>query len=310
MNDQMNSKNNSAKKREKRVKKGKNRLRRTRLYIPGNNPAMIQNATIYGADSLIFDLEDSIPLVEKDAARILVRNALQFLDFGSCEITVRINGIETEYFEKDLKAIISPRLDGILLPKTESLDDVKLVDDNISKKEQERNMTMGSIKIMPVIESAMGVLNVEEIAFGPRVVAIGLGGEDLTVDLGAKRTKKGKELEYISSKIILACAAAKIQAIDTVYPDINDPEGLYQSAKKAIELGFQGKSIIHPSQVEPVHRAFQPTEEEIEEAKRIVRAYHEAMEKGAGTVSVDGRMVDLPVVRRSENILKRVEASK
>ncbi|MBD3190037.1 MAG: hypothetical protein GF308_05315 [Candidatus Heimdallarchaeota archaeon] len=286
------------------------RLRRTRLYIPGNNPAMIQNATIYGADSLIFDLEDSIPLAEKDAARTLVRNALQFLDFGSCEVTVRINGIETKFFEKDLEAIISPGLDGILLPKTESLDDVILIDEIITKREKERNLTTGKIKIMPVIESAMGALNVEKIAFGPRVVAIGMGGEDLTVDLGAKRTKNGKELEYISSKVILACAAAKIQAIDTIYPDINDPEGLYQSTKKALELGFQGKSIIHPSQVEPVHRAFQPTDEEIEEAKRIVRAYQEAMEKGAGTISVDGRMVDLPVVRRSENILKRVEASK
>ena len=285
------------------------RLRRTRLYIPGNNPAMIQNASIYGTDSLVFDLEDSITISEKDSAKNLVKNALEEIDFGKCEVTVRINSLDTDFFALDLDAIVTPKLDGILLPKTESLDDIKLVDEELTRIENEKKLTVGKIRIMPILESASGVLNVEEIATGPRIAAIGLGGEDLTADIGAKRTKEGKELEYISSKIILACAANRIQAIDTVYADINDHEGLYQATLKAIDLGFQGKSIIHPSQIEPVHKAFMPSIDEIDKAKKIVKAYKESVKKGTGAITVDGRMIDLPVVIRSERILKRAKAT-
>lgn len=286
-----------------------NRLRRTRLYIPGNNPAMIQNAVVYGADSLIFDLEDSISLDEKDSARHLVRNALLTLDFEESEVTVRINSLDTEYFIKDLEAIVPTKPDGLLLPKTQLFDELIRVDDLISEIEEKSNIPIGTVKLMPIIESAKGVLNVEKIVEAPRVVALGLGGEDLVADIGAKRTKHGKELEYISSKIILACAANKIQAIDTVFTDVNDTEGLYEATLRAIEIGFQGKSVIHPSQIEHVHRAFSPSQEEIDRAKRIVKAYKDAKKKGLGVISVDGRMVDLPVVRRSEKILKWAEAS-
>jgi len=285
------------------------RLRRTRLYIPGNNPAMVQNAVVYGADSLIFDLEDSISIDEKDSARYLVRNALLSLDFNNCEVTVRINSLDTEYFIKDVEAIVPAQPDALLLPKTETFEELVRIDDIIAEIERKHELPIGSVKIMPIIESAIGVLNVEKIAEGPRVIAIGMGGEDLTADIGAKRTKHGKELEYISSKVILACAAQKIQAIDTVFTDVNDIEGIYQATIRAIELGFQGKSVIHPSQIEHVHRAFTPSPEEFDRAKRIVKAYKDAKKKGLGVVSVDGRMVDLPVVRRSEKILKWAEAS-
>ncbi len=197
-----------------------------------------------------------------------------------------------------------------MLPKTETLEEILFLDNLLIILEEERKLSQNKIKIMPIIESAIGVLNVEQIATGPRVVAIGLGGEDLTADIGAKRTKDGRELEYIASKIIIACAANKIQAIDTVFVDVNDAEGLYQVALKAINMGFQGKSVIHPSQIEPVHRAFMPVKEEITKAKRIVKAYKEAIKKGSGAISVDGRMVDLPVVRRSERILKRAQGNK
>ncbi|MHA1124690.1 MAG: HpcH/HpaI aldolase/citrate lyase family protein [Candidatus Heimdallarchaeota archaeon] len=296
--------------KKKITKIDEQRLRRTRLYIPGNNPAMVQNAMIYGADSLIFDLEDSIPVAEKDAARILVKKAIETLDFKGSEVTVRINSLDTEYFNDDLKAIAHKKLDGILLPKTETLEDVLYTDNLLTVLEEEKKLPKNKIKLMPIIESAVGVLNIDKIATGPRVVAIGLGGEDLTADIGAKRTKEGKELEYIASKIIIACAANKIQAIDTVYVDVNDPEGLYEIALKASNIGFQGKSVIHPSQIEPVHRAFMPTKEEIAKAKRIVKAYKEAIKKGSGAITVDGRMVDVPVVRRSERILKRAQGNK
>jgi len=269
---------------------------------------MMQNAMIYGADSLIFDLEDSIAINEKDAARFLVRNALQTLDFGEDEVTVRINPIETKYFSKDIAEIIPAKPDGILLPKTESLDDILLVDKEITRIEKEHKLKVGKIRIMPIIESAIGVLNVEEIATGPRVAAIGLGGEDLTADIGAVRTRNGKELEYISSRIILACAANKIQAIDTVFADINDLEGLYNVTVEAIEMGFQGKSIIHPSQIETVHKAFMPSKEEITKAEKIVKAYKESIKKGRGAITVDGKMIDVPVVIRAEQILKRAKA--
>ncbi len=296
---------------EKKITKLENqRLRRTRLYIPGNIPAMVQNAMIYGADSLIFDLEDSIPIAEKDSARILVRNAIQTLDFEGCEVTVRINSLDTEFYNDDLKAIAHKKLDGILLPKTETLDDILYTDNLLTVLEEEKKIPKNKIKLMPIIESAVGVLNIDQIATGPRVVAIGLGGEDLTADIGAKRTKEGKELEYIGSRIIIACAANKIQAIDTVYADVNDPEGLYEIALKASNIGFQGKSVIHPSQIEPVHRAFMPSKEEITKAKRIVKAYKDAIKKGSGAISVDGRMVDLPIVIRSERILKRAQGNK
>ena len=294
----------------KRNTQMKERLRRTRLYVPGNNPSMVQNAGIYGADSLIFDLEDSISIAEKDSARFLVRNALADLDFGDCEITVRINARDTDYFLKDLEEIIPVKPDGLLLPKTESKEELLEIDKLISGIEKNNNIPEKSISLMPIIESAKGVLNVEQIASAPRVVVIGLGGEDLTADIGAKRTKEGKELEYISSKIILACAANKIQAIDTVFADINDIEGLFNATKRAIDIGFQGKSVIHPSQVEIVHKAFTPTEEEINQAEKIVQAFKKAKKEGSGVVSVDGRMVDLPVVKRSEKILRWANAVK
>ena len=294
----------------KKINLMKERLRRTRLYIPGNNPSMVQNASIYGADSLIFDLEDSISLDEKDSARYLIRNALAELDFGECEITVRTNARDTEFFMKDLEEIIPVQPDGLLLPKTESKEELIEIDELISKIEKEHNIPEKTITLMPIIETALGVLNVEQIATAPRVVAIGLGGEDLTADIGAKRTKEGKELEFISSKIILVCAANKLQAIDTVFADVNDSDGLFKTTKKAIEMGFQGKSVIHPSQIEIVHKAFTPTEGEIQQAEKIVKAYKKAKKEGTGVVSVDGRMVDLPVVKRSEKILKWAKAIK
>ncbi|NHJ06214.1 MAG: citrate lyase subunit beta [Candidatus Heimdallarchaeota archaeon] len=293
-----------------KINLAKERLRRSRLYIPGNNPAMIQDAIIYGADSLILDLEDSISIDEKDSARFLVRNALLNLDFGECEITVRINAQDTKYHLKDLEEIIPAKPDCILIPKTETIEEIIKIDEQISRIEKENDIPHEHVALMPIIESAKGVLNVEAIASGPRVVAIGLGGEDLTADIGARRTKDGRELEYISSKIILACAANKIQAIDTVYTDINDSEGLFEATVKAIEIGFQGKSVIHPSQIETVHKAFIPTDQEVERAEKIVNAYKDAKKKGLGVVSVDGRMVDIPVVRRSEKILKWAKASK
>ena len=284
------------------------RLRRTRLYVPGNNPSMVQNASVFGADSIILDLEDSIPVSEKDAARILVRNALQFLDFSNTEVTVRVNDSSTPFLGDDLFEIIPAKPDAIIIPKVESLKELKKLDIQVTIIEKENDMEVGSIKFMPIIETAIGVVNIEEIASGPRVTVISPGGEDLTADLGIERTKEGAELSYIQSRMVVAAAAAKIQIIDTVFVAVNDIDGLIQSTKKAISMGFHGKSCIHPIQIKPIHEAFLPSPEKIAQAKKIVEAYEKATRDGTGAITVDGRMIDVPVVIRSQRLLERARA--
>lgn len=284
------------------------RLRRTRLYCPGNSPAMVQNAGIYGADSIIFDLEDSVAVTEKDAARNLVRNALMSLNFGRSERTVRINSPDTPYFTEDLRAIVPARPDAIVLPKAETAEGIEEVSEQIGKLEEEFGIESGSIAIMPIIESARGVLNAEKIATAPRVVAISPGGEDLTADLGVERTRDGEELAYIKSRLALAASAAKIQVLDTVFSAVTDEEGLIAATKRSIQMGFHGKAVIHPTQIGPVHDAFMPSDSDIYKARKVVQAYDQAMAAGQGVISVDGKMIDVPVYNRMKRILQRAAA--
>ncbi|MEA2071262.1 MAG: aldolase/citrate lyase family protein [Asgard group archaeon] len=295
----------------KRTKEDVTRIRRTRLYISGNNPAMIRNAPLFGADSVIFDLEDSVAINQKDAARILVRNALNELDFGNTEVTVRINPIDTPYFKQDIEEIVRAEPYAIVLPKSEDPNDIIEVSQEIAIVEEKAGLPIGLIKLMPIIESALGVLKAEDIALAcSRIVAISPGGEDLTADLGATRTVAGEELLYIRSKLVLAARAAGVQVLDTVYGNVNDEEGLINQTKRIIRMGFDGKACIHPRQVEPIHKAFRPTDQEIERAKRIVEAYKHAQEEGLGAICVDNHMIDVPVVKRSERILQRAKAAK
>ncbi|MGC9779691.1 MAG: HpcH/HpaI aldolase/citrate lyase family protein [Candidatus Heimdallarchaeota archaeon] len=295
----------------KRTVEDVTKIRRTRLYIPGNNPAMIRNSPLFGADQIIFDLEDGVAVNQKDAARILVRNALKELDFGETEVTVRINSVDTEFFEKDINEIIPAKPYAIVFPKAE--DDKQLLDvsNQMAVVEEENNMPIGSIKVTPIIESAWGILRAENIAIAcDRLVGISPGGEDLTADLGAIRTLEGEELLYIRSKLILAARAAGIQVFDTVYTNVRDTEGLYNQTKRIVRMGFDGKACIHPCQIEPIHKAFMPSEREIERAERIVEAYKIAQKEGFGVICVDNRMIDVPVVKQSERIIKRAEAAK
>ena len=287
------------------------KIRRTRLYIPGNNPAMIRNAPLFGADQVIFDLEDGVAINQKDSARILVRNALRALDFGDTEVTVRINPYGTDFFETDLKEIIPAKPYALVLPKAETHKQILEICDKIATIEEQNDMAIGTIKLMPIIESAWGVLQSEKIALASdRIVGISPGGEDLTADLGAERTVEGEELLYIRSKLLLAARGAGIQVYDTVFTNLSDDDGLMLQTKKIVRLGYDGKACIHPSQIEPIHKAFMPTEREIERAERIVNAYKLAQEQGVGVICVDNRMIDVPVVKRSERILKRAEAGR
>jgi len=286
----------------------RNRLRRTRLYLPGSNPDLMLNAHLFGADCLILDLEDSVAPPEKFATRILVKHALAALEFGSSERIVRINSLQTPYGAEDLEEIVAAAPDTLLIPKCESTADVRAVEEQVAALEAKAGLAQ-PLLFMPLIETARGVLHADKIATASiRNIALCFGAEDFTADLGVERTVEGKEHYVARSLIVLAAKAAGIQAIDTVYSDVQDVEGLSASAREAMAQGFDGKGVIHPSQIKPVHAAFCPSPEQIEKAQKIVAALEEAKAKGSGVVSLGTKMIDAPVVARAQKTLERARA--
>jgi len=280
-------------------------LRRTLLYVPGNNPAVLQDCIIYGCDCVVLDLEDAISIDEKDAARHLVAAALKHIDFEETLISIRINGTDTQYFDEDIEAIVPLKPDFIRIPKINCKEDVHYIDQRLSEVEKKHDLPIGITKIEPMLETAKGIRNAFEIAeASPRVFSMSVGGEDLTADLGIKRTSTEEEMSFARSRVVFAAKAAGIQAIDTIFGDINDEEGLLCSSRNAYMMGFSGKALINPRQVEGIHKGFMPDVEDLEKAKRIVDAFNEAQRKGLGVVAVNGRMVDAPVVKRSLDLLK------
>jgi len=285
--------------------RGKDRPRRSLLYIPGNNPGMLQNCSIYGSDGVLLDLEDSISISEKDAARKLVKHALLSLDFGTVEKVVRINGRDTPFFEADLAEIVPAAPDAVRLPKVDSAEDVIETDRIISRIEAEHGLVPGSVGIQAMLETARAIVNVNSIAAAsPRLVGLTLGGQDLAADLGIKATKLGLELLFARSAVVIAAKAFGLQAFDTVYTDVADLEGLAEAAAISVSLGFSGKAAIHPSQISVIHAAFTPEEKEVAKAAKIVAAAKEAEARGLGVIAVDGRMVDAPVVAQAARILE------
>lgn len=281
------------------------RPRRSLLYIPGNNPGMIQNCSIYGADGVLIDLEDAIAVAEKDSARKLVKHALMKLDFGSVERVVRINARGTPFFEADLAEIVPTRPDAIRLPKVDSADDVVAADRIISRIETECGIEKGSVRIQAMLETARAIVNANAIAAASsRLIGLTLGGQDLAADLGIKATKSGLELLYAKSAVVIAAKAFGLLAFDTVYTDIDDLDGLRGQADLSVSLGFSGKAAIHPSQIPVIHDAFTPEEKEVRRALAVVRSAREAAERHSGVVAVDGRMVDAPVVAQAERTLE------
>ena len=286
-------------------KGGFKKIYRSMLYIPGNNPGMLQHAPIFGADSVLLDLEDSVSPGEKDAARRLTSKIVKELDFGEVMVTVRINGADTPYFEKDIEEVVSSSPDAIRLPKCSSPKDVTDADVLISEAERNNGIEAGSVKIHAMIETARGVANVYDIASSSkRLSAITLGGQDLIADLGAIRTKGGAELMMARGQVVLAAKSASLDVYDTVWTDINDLDGLFEETRHIMSLGFSGKAAVHPSQVPVIHRAFMPEEQDIVHASRVVSAAQDAESRGIGVFSVDGKMVDSPVVTRAYRILE------
>lgn len=273
--------------------------RRSMLFMPGNNPGMLVSADILGTDSIIYDLEDAVALDEKDSARNLVRNALSFLKFTHSEITVRINPIDSPYWEKDLEAIIPVLPDGIVIPKA-SVDAVHSVEQKINEIKKAHNITK-NFSFLMLVESARGIMDVNSIAkASPLIQGLLLGGEDYSVDMGIQRTRLSKELEYARFSLTTAAHAYGLDSLDTPFTDVEDFEGLRLDTAFSKSIGFSGRLVINPRQVEEIHKIFSPSSAEIERAEAILQAAEEAKQKGLGVFSFKGKMVDLPVIKRAQ----------
>lgn len=277
-------------------------MRRSMLFLPGNNPNMLINGNCLGSDAVIFDLEDAVAPSQKDAARILVRNTLKYMDFRGCERIVRINSIGTPYWKEDLKQILPYKPDLILLPKTETAEDVCKVDDFMTELGSETGL-------MALIETAWGVENAFQIATAsPRLKALFLGAEDLTADLRCKRTKEGREIEYARHRLVVAARAAGVDVYDTPFTDVNDDEGIVTDATYAKSLGFTGKASISPRHVEVINAVFSPTQKEIDYAYEVMEAIALAKKQGKGAIALYGKMIDAPIVNRAMQTISMAEA--
>jgi citrate lyase subunit beta/citryl-CoA lyase len=288
---------------------GRDRLRRTLLYVPGNMPGMLQNIPVFDADGVMIDLEDAVPLAEKDSARVLARNYLRLLPDREKEIFVRINALDTKYALDDLREVLPAKPDGIRLPKADTREVVEKLDTILTEAEEKLGLPIGWFTIIPSIESAVGVLNCVEVAqASSRIVALAFGAEDYTASMEIHRTKEGTELFNARTRIVWAAKAAGLQAIDSIFADVNDMEGLRRETELVKGLGFTGKSLVNPRQIPVVHEVFRPKKEEIEEAIEVMEAIQRAREMGTGVISLRGKMVDAPVVKRAARILRTAHA--
>mgnify|MGYP001714680282 FL=1 len=279
------------------------------MFVPGNNPGMMQDAFIYGPDSIMLDLEDSVTMAEKDAARLLVYNALKTIDYGNTEMVVRINPLNTAYGKKDVEAVVKAGVHVIRMPKTETAEEVREVEREIERVEKEIGC-LGRTRIMAAIESTLGIVNAYEIAVASeRMMGIALGAEDYCANLKTQRSPEGTELLFARQQIVVAARAAGIDALDTVYSNLNDMETFRKEVELIKQLGFDGKSIINPRQIEIVNEVFAPTEKAIEKAKTIIAAIKEAEKRGSGVIAVNGKMVDRPVVIRAQRTIDLALAS-
>jgi len=280
----------------------KDRLRRSRLYLPGEEPKFFVNAGLHKPDGIILDLQDSVAPSEKDAARMLVRNALRRIDFYGAECMVRIN--QNQAGLEDLRYIVPHHVEVILIPKCESAPQVIAVENEVAKLRRQHGVA-NEIYLLPIIESALGVIKAYEIAAASaQNCGLAIGLEDYTADLGVERTRDGEESRFARSMIVSAAKAAGIQALDSVFSEVNDLDGLRASVSEARSLGFEGKGCIHPRQIPVIHAGFMPSQDEITKALNIVIAFEKAQSRGSGVVALDAKMIDAPVVKRAQQTIK------
>ena len=289
----------------KQTATARDRMRRSRLYLPGSEPKYFINAALHQPDAIILDLEDSVHPSEKDSARLLVRNALRAVEFGSCERMVRINQLPLGL--DDLDEIVPELPDLVLIPKVEDRSQIVEVDRRIGDI-QARHKIDRPLWLMPILESALGIENAFAIATAsPRNVALTIGIEDYTADLGVVKTAAGTESLFARQRLVNAARAASLQAIDSVYGDVGDMEGLLSWGRNARGMGFEGMGCVHPLQISVIHEAFAPSTLEIEKALKIVVAYEDAKKRGVGVVSLGSKMIDPPVVNRALKLVERAE---
>ncbi len=285
---------------ENKYKTERDKNRFSRLYLPGNTPSLMINAGVHKPDGIILDLEDAVAHTKKYEARFLVRNALRNIDFYGAERMVRINQVPAGL--GDLEYLVPHNVNLVLIPKCESAEQIRLVNDKIMQLAEKYGIT-GTLWLMPIIESALGVLKALEIAQSENVVALAIGLEDYTADLGTRRTQEGTESFFARSMVVNACKAAGIQAIDSVFSDVGDMEALKETVIRSKALGFDGMGCIHPRQIKVIHENFAPDDVEIEKAMKIVNAFIEATAKGLGVVSLGTKMIDPPVVKRAQKLI-------
>ncbi|EKT62178.1 citrate (pro-3S)-lyase subunit beta [Providencia burhodogranariea] len=288
----------------------KTRTRRSMLFVPGSNAAMLSNSFIYKADALMFDLEDSVTLREKDTARRLVYHALQHPLYNDVETIVRVNALDSAFGVADLEAVVRGGADIVRLPKTDTAQDVIDIENEILRIEKSCGREAGSTGLLAAIESPMGITQAVNIAHSSsRLIGIALGAEDYVRNLRTERSPEGIELLYARCAILQAARSAGIQAFDTVYSDANNEEGFLKEAAHIKQLGFDGKSLINPRQIELLHNLYAPTQKEVDHAQRVVDAANAAEQEGRGVVSLNGKMVDGPVIDRARLVLSRAALS-
>lgn len=284
---------------------------RSILFVPAIVERFVTRAPDAGADVVCLDLEDSVPPAEKSRARTMAAEAIDTMPRSGCSMFVRVNGLDTGLLEDDLPAVVRPGLDGIVLAKTHSAEMVRHADHYLTLLERQRGMDAGAVSIIPLVESAEGILNCREIAAGsPRLAGLSLGAEDLAADMGLQRSEGAREIEWPRAQLATAAAAAGLVSIDTPEPDYKDLERLERDASFARSLGFRGKYCIHPTQVEVVNRIFSPTAEEIAEAREIVRLLEKVgITEGRAAIAVDGKMIDTPMYWQAKRLLQWAEAA-
>jgi citrate lyase beta subunit len=278
--------------------------------MPGDDRRKIEKATTLGVDSICMDMEDGVAANKKYEARAVIAQAMKELDFGNSERCIRINSIGSGLEKRDLVAALATNPDSIVVPKVETADQVKWASEHIESYELSGNVSIGAIRLLIGVETAKGILNLKEIAEADkRLEAIIFGAEDYAASVGATRTKEGTEVLYARSAVVTACAANDLQAIDMVYIDFRDLEGLRAEAEQGAGLGFSGKQIIHPNQVVPVQEAFTPSDEAIEYARRVVASFEASQKEGKGAYALDGKMIDMPLLKNAQKVLDRARAA-
>lgn len=290
------------------------KLRRTMLFVPGNNPGAVRDAYLYKPDSVMFDLEDAIAITEKDSARFLLYNMIKkfkplYVKAG-IETVVRINALDTEFGVADIEAMVKAGIEVIRIPKTDTPEDVYEVEKHIERVEREIGVEVGTTKIIVAIESPLGALNALAIAkSSPRLIGMALGGEDYVTNLKTTRSAEGTELFMGRAMIVMAARSAGIAALDVVFSDINNDEGLIAETQKIKQMGFDGKSLIHPKQIDIIHKVYTPDEKNIKKSLRIINATKKAIAEGRGVFTLDGKMVDKPIIERAQHVLNLAKAS-